>query len=104
MQRSIWISTEDWELIKIAAAVAKKTLSRYLLHLHKMNIASLNRPHILTPAVFVDSEELDRNPDKYPDGAIGTVPADHPSIIKKPANIHFSPRPKGQDGIKKKAK
>ena len=97
MQRSIWITHEDWELIKIAAAVAEKTLSRYLLHLHKMNIASLNRPHILTPAVCVDSrdKEMDQDPEK--------VLFVKDSDIKIPGSGEFfKPRPKGQDGIKKK--
>lgn len=40
MQRSIWITHEDWELIKTHAALVQKSLSQYLLHLHKMNITS----------------------------------------------------------------
>ena len=94
MQRSIWISTEDWELIKIAAAVAEKTLSRYLLHLHKMNITSRG---IIPPAVCVDSrdKEMDQDPEK--------VLFVKDSDIKIPGSGEFfKPRPKGQDGIKKK--
>ncbi len=47
--------------------------------------------------VFVDSEEADRNPDKYPVGAIVTVPEGHESIIKKPAVV-----PKTVEEVKEK--
>ena len=39
--------------------------------------------------VFVDSEEADRNPEKYPDGAIVTVPEGHENIIKKPLIVNI---------------
>lgn len=100
MQRSIWVSTEDWALIKEAAKLAHRTLSQYLIHLHKMNITSRG---IIPPAVCVDSEELDHNPEKYPEGTACLIPEDHPSIVKKidQVNKTFNPRPKGQDGISK---
>jgi len=49
-----------------------------------MNITSRG---IVPPAVFVDSEELDRNPVNYREGTIGIVPEGHSSIIKKPVGL-----------------
>ena len=117
MQRSIWVSEEEWIAIKEAAYLARKTLSQYLIHLHKMNITSLglnqlnNEMISITgpdpPPLLVDSEELDKSLDQYPEGTATLIPEDHPSIIKKPvvdsgATRYHNPRPKGQDGIKKK--
>lgn len=103
MQRSIWISTEDWELIKIAAAVAEKTLSRYLLHLHKMNITSRGIIGTIPPADLVDPEK------PLKEAVIVNIEPPKPEIPAPKSEAggtgdFFNPRPKGQDGIKKKAK
>ena len=130
MQRSIWISTEDWELIRTAAAVAKQTLSQYLLHLHKMNITSrgISPPAILadplgaivtTPAdqledgkvliVSKDNMKLPGEPEKpLKEAVIVNIEPPEPEIpsavfVKGLDNEDFfNPRPKGQDGKKKK--
>ena len=104
MQRSIWISTEDWELIKIAAAVAEKTLSRYLLNLHKMNITSRG---IIPPTIpDAHARAIGKSGMEPSPGAV-IVDIESPEI-PSPASASsgtggfFHPRPKGQDGIKKK--
>jgi hypothetical protein len=51
---------------------------------------------ILHESVFVDSEELDRNPDKYPHGTIGITPPD--KAIKKPLIVNIEePKVGGTD-------
>ena len=105
MQRSIWVSEEEWNAIKEAAYLARKTLSQYLVHLHKMNITTVLEGQSIVPHRRNGKGGL--NSGHPPILKREDVSEDHPSIIKKPvvdsgATRYHNPRPKGQDGIKKK--
>ena len=78
MKRSIWIPDGIFRDIKKCASSNGLSLGKYLIRLHENHLKGVLAP------VFVDSEEADLHPGKYPDGAIVVVSDGHESIIKKP--------------------
>lgn len=49
--RSIWISDKDWAEFREAAAFLNRSISQYLIHLHKMNISVRGIPVEISDAI-----------------------------------------------------
>ena len=97
LRTSLYIPDQDTlDSIQTQAQQRRWSVSKYLIWLHDKYIENITSRGIIPPAVFVDSEESDQNPEKYPEGAVVTTVKDWRSGV--------NPRPKGQDGTAKKGK
>lgn len=111
-QRSVWISAEVWSDMHHVAKLLDVSVSQYLRGLHRAHRGNLPETidevfekaeeewiDTVTKEVegevqgFVESEELDANPDKYPVGTVG-ITTDPEKAIKKPLIVNIE-EPKG---------
>lgn len=84
---AITVSSDLEVEIRDRAAKFGWTVSEYFIWLHRIQSKVTPLKVDVPDLQFVDSEELDRNPDKYPHGTIGiTVPE---KAIKKPLIVNI---------------
>ncbi len=103
-QRSIYIKDDIWRDMKVVAQESGRSLSQYISWLHIDRRRGPMRPQPLPEVnpspMFVESEELDRNPDKYPYGTIGIT--DPEKSVKKSdsdTDYHFPEKAKKKPAV-----
>ncbi len=111
MQRSIWIEGEDWESIREWAKKEDRTISRYLVHLHRdfvnfiehenLRLAQKVVPEIKpSPVISVEAvmDEVDKEVELAKSDVIDKAREKIDGMIA--GKGYYPPRPKGQDGKK----